>query len=227
MADWTDVAEAPLGVTRTTVVSSVYEHSPDHPPEIVSPLQEEYAWFLRLVTNDGRTEVGRCEIRSPMGEFDGVFPSPDGSLAAVRWNDQTEAGLILVELGDEPRQLAAAWVTRRTNWLDGPAWTPDSRLLVLIENPPGAGPWWAEHEPDEADDDDVSPGGTFTPGSVVLLDRKLSELRRRRVDVDVPRGWFPDDDRDRGLGASILVDMAHVVVRAPLAGEQRFALTDL
>lgn len=225
MAEWTDVAEAPLDGKRIAVVSSAYEHSPDHPPEIVTRLQEEYAWFLRLVTNDGRTEVARCEIRSWTGEFDGVFPEPEGGLAAVRWNDQTEAGLILVELGAEPRQLEAAWDTRRTNWLEGPAWTP--RLLVLVENPSGAGPWWAEHGPGEADDDDVSPGGMFTPGSIVVLDRQLRELRRRSVDVDVPRGWFPEDDRDRALGAPALVDLDHVAVRVPLAGEQRFAVAAL
>jgi hypothetical protein len=224
VAEREDVAEAVLpGAGGVVVLSSEYQRAPDHPPEIVSPLQSEFAWYLRVVEGDRRKEVKRCEIRSWTGEFDGVFPAPDASVAAVRWDDQTEAGLVLVDLG-EPRQLESTWDTRQTNWLEGPVWTPDSRLLVLVENPPGAGPWWAEHEPGEADDDDVSPGGTFSPGSIVMLDRGLEEVARRRIDVDLPGGWFPAGDRDRGLGTPTLRDGKHVVVSVPLEGELPFAL---
>ena len=155
-----------------------------------------------------------------------MFPAPDGSLAAVRWNDQTEAGLVLVELLGEPNQLGAAWDTRETNWLEGPVWTPDSELLVLVENPQGAGPWWAEREPGEADDDEVSLGGAFTPGSVVVLGRDLRERFRRQIEVDVPSGWFPAGDAERGLGAPEIVSPEEVVLRVPVGGERRFTLHD-
>jgi hypothetical protein len=85
---------------------------------------------------------------------------------------------VLVRLGDELEQVGEGWLTRETNWLDGPVWTPDSALLVVAENPVGAGPWWAEHVAGEAEDDDRSPGGAFSPGSLVVLDR---ELRGGRV----------------------------------------------
>jgi hypothetical protein len=155
-----------------------------------------------------------------------VFPAPDGSLAAVRWNDQTEAGLVLVELLREPSQLGAAWDTRETNWLEGPVWTPDSELVVLVENPQGAGPWWAEREPGEADDDEVSLGGAFTPGSVVVLGRDLRERFRRRIEVDVPPNWFPAGDAERGLGAPKIVSPEGVVLRVPTEGKRRFTLHD-
>jgi hypothetical protein len=142
----------------------------------------------------------------------------------VRWNDQTEAGLVLVELGGEPRQLDGRWETRETNWLEGPVWTPDAKLLVLVENPAGAGPWWAEREPGEADDDDVSPGGTFTPGSLVMLDRNLDERLRSRIDVELPKGWFPRGQVDRGLGTPVIARSGEVRVPVPANGERRVAL---
>jgi hypothetical protein len=42
-----------------------------------------------------------------------------------------------VELGETPRQLEL-----------------DSATVVVVENPAGAGPWWAEDARGEADDDD-------------------------------------------------------------------------
>lgn len=215
------------GTRRLLLVSREYRRARDHPREILSPLQSESTWFLRVVEGRRRKEVARCEIRSRTGEFDGAFPAPDGSVAAVRWNDQTEAGLVLVELVGAPRQLATEWETRETNWLDGPAWTPDSKLLVLVENPPGAGPWWAEQDPGEAEDDDVSPGGTFTPGAVVVLDRDLRERFRTRIEVELPPAWFPGDDADRGLGAPLIVSVDEVVVRLPAEGDRRITLRDL
>lgn len=168
----------------------------------------------------------RCELHSWTGGFDAVSVAPDGSLAAVRWNDQTEAGLVLVDLAGQLRQLDVEWDTRETNWLEGPEWTPDSRLLVLAENPPGAGPWWAEQEHGEADDEDVSPGGRFTPGSLVVLDRDLRERDRRRVEIELPPGWYPSSDADRGLTKSALVSSDELVVRVPAEGDRRILLRD-
>jgi hypothetical protein len=215
-----DVAEArhPIDGRRRLVVSSEYRRARDH-PRILSRLQSELSWFLRIL--EGRREVSRCEIRSWTGEFDAVSPAPDGSVAVVRWSDQTEAGLVLVELTGQLRQLEAVWDTRETNWLEGPTWAPDSQLLALVENPAGAGPWWAERTPGEADDDDVSPGGTFTPGSVVALDRRLKERVREKIAVDLPRGWFPSSDTDRGLGAPAFDSSRNVVVQVPNEGAHR------
>jgi hypothetical protein len=203
------------------VVSSKYRRAWNHPRSIVTPLQSEYSWFLRLV-DARRKQVARCPLESWTGEFDGVHPAPDGSLAGVRWNDQTEAGLILVAMGDRLEQLPPEWDTRRTNWLEGPTWTPDSAVLVLAENPTGAGPWWAEHVLGEADDSDPSPGGTFQVGSLVVLDRELHERSRRRIDVELPSGWFPSSDADRGLGQPVAISPTEVTVRVPTRGDQRF-----
>jgi hypothetical protein len=218
-----DVTESPLpGTQKRLVVSCEYKRVLSHPAEMLSPLQSELRWFLRIV--EGGKESTRCELRSWTGEFDGVWPAPDGCLAAVRWNDQTEAGLVLVELIGTPRQLGVEWDTRATNWIEGPVWTPDSKLLVLVENPRGAGPWWAEREHEAADDDDTSPGGTFSPGAFVVLDRDLRERLRSRIDVELPRGWFPRSDDDRGLGTPTVGSRDEAAVRVPTLGDRRFSL---
>jgi hypothetical protein len=226
--DAADVAEAAVGRNRRIVVSYEYRRdAKSHRPgpdgvRFVSPLQSEFTWHARLVEGRKR-ELARCEIRSWTGWFDAVVPAPDGRIAAGRWQDQTEAGLVLLELEPELRQTAAAWDTRETNWLEGPVWTPDSRHLAVVENPSGAGPWWAEREPGDAEDDDPSPGGAFSPGAVVLLDRSLGEQRRHRVEVELPSGWFPAADDDRGLGPP-RVEGGELAVRVPAGDELRLPL---
>jgi hypothetical protein len=216
-----DVAEAPLpGADRRLVVSREYRRAADHPPEIVSPLQSEFVWTLGVFEGRRRRPAMSCEITSWTGDFDGISPAPDGSVAAVRWNDQTEAGLVLVQLAPDMRQLDAAWDTRATNWVEGPVWWPDPSRLVLAENPTGAGPWWAAREGEYADDDDVSPGGTFTPGTLVALDRELHELSRVRIDVELPQGWLPAGDADRGLAVPRIASGDEVVVRVPGEGDR-------
>lgn len=220
-----DVAEALLpGTDRRLIVSREYRRARDHPPEIVSPLQSEFTWFLGIAAGRRRRLAARCKISSWTGDFDGVFPAPDSSVAAVRWNDQTEAGLVLIELGPKPHQLDAGWDTRATNWLEGPVWWPDSSRLLLVENPQGAGPWWAEQGSGQADDDDISPGGTFTAGSLVVLDRDLHERSRIRIDVQLPPGWFPTDEADRGLGVPSIGSRNEVVVRVPAEGDRSLTL---
>ena len=215
------VAEVPFpGTRRRLVVTREYRRALDHPSEIVSPLQSEFTWSVGVYEGRRKEPAARCEIRSWTGDFDGVFPAPDGSVAAVRWNDQHEAGLVLVGVAPDLRQLDPTWDTRATNWLEGPVWWPDSSWLVVVENPDGAGAWWAEREGEYADDEDVSPGGSFTPGSLVVLDRDLHESSRVRIDVDLPRGWFPADDADRGLAAPRIESSGKVGVRVPAEGER-------
>jgi hypothetical protein len=45
-------------------------------------------------------------------------------------------------------------------------------------------------------------------------------LSRFRIDVDLPRGWFPADDADRGLAATRIDSSGKVVVRVPAEGER-------
>jgi hypothetical protein len=216
-----DVAEAALpGREHLLVVSA--EHG--WLRRIGAPRRSP--WCLRLV-DSRRRELMRCELRSWTGGFDGISVAPDSTVAAVRWNEQTEAGLVLVALAGELRQLSAEWDTRETNWLEGPEWTPDSSLLVLAENPAGAGPWWAAQEPSDADDEDVSPGGRFTAGSLVVLDRDLRERDRQRIAVELPPGWYPSSDADRGLTRLALLSSDEIIVRVPAAGDRRIMLRGL
>jgi hypothetical protein len=82
-----------------------------------------------------------CGIRSPTGWFDGVVVSPRADVAAARWADQGEAGFVLVDVrdGGAAQIDGAEWETRETNWIEGPTFSPDGRLLALSLNPPGAG----------------------------------------------------------------------------------------
>ena len=120
---------------------------------------------------------------------------------------------VSARIGDSGEQLA------RRACLD-----TDSSLVVLVENPPATGPWWAGHQPREAEDDDVSPGGTFMTGSLVVLDRDLHEQFRHRLQVELPPGWFPDGDADRGLGELRVTAADEVVVRVPAEGDRRVEL---
>ncbi len=196
-----DVAETPLPGTGLVLVLSD---------------RARRGWIVRE-----RGGSRSCRVQSPLGQFEEIVPATDGTLAAVRWSDQTEAGIVLVRLGDDFEQLGEGWLTRETNWLDGPVWTADSALLVVTENPLGAGPWWAEREFGEAEDDDRSPGRTFSPGSLVVLDRELHERSRRRIEVDLPTGWFPAEDADRGLGPPAPGSNARSSSAFPGEGESR------
>jgi hypothetical protein len=75
----------------------------------------------------------------------------------------------------------------------------------------------------KADDDEISPGGSFTPGSDVVLGRDLRERFRQQIEVDLPSGWFPAD-AERGLGLPEIVSPVEVVLRVPAEGERRFAI---
>jgi hypothetical protein len=58
-----------------------------------------------------------------------------------------------------------------------------------------------------------------------VLDRDLRECLRERIEVELPRGWFPGSDADRGLPRPS-IEPSEVVVRVPAAGDRRFILPD-
>jgi hypothetical protein len=57
-----------------------------------------------------------------------------------------------------------------------------------------------------------------------VLDRELRERSRRRIEVELPRDWFPAEDADRGLGLPTIASRGEVAVRVPGEGERRIAL---
>jgi hypothetical protein len=63
--------------------------------------------------------------------------------------------------------------------------------------------------------------------SWVVLDRDLREQLRRRIDVDLPEGWFPGSDADRGLAAPVAVSPEVVRLHVPAAGDRRFSVRGL
>jgi hypothetical protein len=50
---------------------------------------------------------------------------------------------------------------------------------------------------------------------LVVLDRELRERCRVQIDVELPSGWFPAGEAERGLGAPVVVSPDDAVVRVP------------
>lgn len=167
--------------------------------------------------------AARCEIRSWTGDFDAILRAPDGSVAAVRWNDQTEAGLVLVEVAPDLRQLDAAWTRERRI---------GSRDRCGGQT--RAGSWWSRTRKGLGRRGKSEKASTPTtrisrPAGRSRPDRSRPRSRSPRivkgpVDVDLPRGWFPADDADRGLAAPRIESSGEVVLRVPAEGERYLEL---
>jgi hypothetical protein len=159
-----------------------------------------------------------------MTDFETVTVSPTANLAVVSWGHQSEAGLILVSVahGLATQVEGVSWVTDKTNWLSVPAWSLDGSNLVVFENPHGASNWWGGE-----DDDEPSPGGEFSVSTLVVLGPDLRELSRTPIRVEVPRGWLPATDDDRGISTSRFESDEVLTARVPTRGDQRISLADL
>jgi hypothetical protein len=183
-----------------------------------TPLQSEFQWSLERRAWPGGDITASCPIRSWTGWFDRVVVSPAADRIAVCWADQTEAGMVLVEVGEQGlAQIdGAAWDTRETNWIEGPMFSRTGQLLALALNPEGATNWWGGE-----DNIDPSPGGRSPVGHVIVLDPDLKEAFRERIDVDVPAGWVSDSDETLGMSLVRFDGPEELVVRVPLEGERR------
>jgi len=175
------------GGTEAGLVRYVYRHDPRRHFVIASPLQSEYTWSFERWSWPDMQLLRTIRIGNSTGWFTNVVESPDGKRAAVLWMEQDSAGVELLELdryGD--RQLVGQGLQLDTNWVVGPVFSPDSRLLLLFC---GRGdPWWAPHANGE---DTPSPGGTFDFGRVVVYDLRSRERNEIGIPVTVPRGWLP------------------------------------
>jgi hypothetical protein len=59
----------------------------------------------------------------------------------------------------------------------------------------------------------------------VVLDLDLVERSRQLVEVELPAGWYPSDNADRGIGVPFVVSPDQAVVRVPVQGERRIRFT--
>lgn len=178
------------GGTEAALIRYAYEHEPDlHTGKVViaSPLQSEHSWSLERWSWPDRERKRYIRIASRTGWFDNVAASPNGDVVAALWMEQDCAGVELIQLdryGD--RQLVGRSLEVDTNWVTGPVFSPDGRVLLLFC---GRGDsWWA---PGSYDEDTPSPGGTFDFGQVVIYDLESQARSARNIPVRVPQGWLP------------------------------------
>jgi hypothetical protein len=97
------------------------------------------------------------------------------------------AGVELIELDSySDRQLVGMGLRVDQNYVTGPVFSPDSRLVLLFCGR-GDG-WWA---PRAHDTHTPSPGGTFSFGGVVVYDLRSVTKTVIPVPVTLPAGWLP------------------------------------
>jgi hypothetical protein len=212
------------GGGEVAAVARVFNPAPEKRGISATPFQSEFVWFFEKRSWPSHDLVASCLIRSSTGWFDGVTLSVGGDLAAVRWADQTETGFILVGIQSRVvEQIGGAeWATAETNWIEGPAFNPAADRLAVSANPAGAANWWGSEE-----DEDPSPGGRFTVGNLIVLDREPRERHREPVEVDVPAGWRACDQYEsRGLGYPRFVDNRTIALNVPIEGERLIRLPE-
>jgi hypothetical protein len=193
------------------LVRERYERARDHPPAIITPLQQEYAYFLERWAWPDRMLMDRCTITPPTGWFDHVVASPTGGLAAVRWIEQDCAGFRLVDLGGSLRQLSAPQLEVRPNLVRGPTFSPDGRFLVLTSGN------MVSEDPYERSE---------TLGSVWIYSIETETVRQIVVQDEsmrkrVPYSW------DEWLGQPRFVTDQEFVVRLPGGAERHFSTMPL
>jgi hypothetical protein len=81
-------------------------------------------------------------------------------------------------------------MTRETNVLQGPTFSPDGRFVAISE---GFHWWWL---PEGAEDPEVerSAGGTFRRGRLTLVEVDSGSVRQFDAFGEVESGWMPSHD---------------------------------
>lgn len=203
--------------TEAALIRYVYQHLPERhvgKVMIASPLQSEHSWSLERWSWPERGRERHIPIVCRTGWFDNVAASPNGDVVAALWMEQDCAGVELIQLdryGD--RHLVDGSLEVDTNWVTGPVFSPDGRLLLLFC---GRGDsWWA---PGTSDEDTPSPGGTFDFGRVVIYDLKSQATSAIPIPVSVPHGWLPRtpwSHRDFLLGEGKFLNNREIELQLP------------
>jgi hypothetical protein len=156
----------------------------------VALLVGEYGDELELRSWPERELLAECVVKPWACCNTYVALSPRGDRAAVLWWHQGEGGVNLVAFGDGDPTRLAGYMTRETNLVQGPTFSPDGRLVAISE---GFGWWWL---PREAEDPEVerSAGGTFRRGRLTLVEVDSGSVEHFDAFGEVEKGWVPQHD---------------------------------
>jgi hypothetical protein len=179
-------------------------------PKIRTPLQADISYHMDVFLWESRKQVSDTIVTAPTGWFVDLVAAPSGELAAAAWNDQTEAGIELIALSDQPRQLKRRGYFGPTPYMYGPVFTADSgRVLCTF----GKDCWWA------ADPEKQSPGGKRLLGWLVIGDIERKRYTKQPIRAEVPKGWAPadpdDDIRNNLLPFTVSGDSSAVRIELP------------
>lgn len=162
----------------------VYERGAGHEPPL-PPTQRVERWSMERWERESVIEV---EVPLNGCSLDAVAISPSGRWAVTRRSSgQGECGFDLMTV--DPLARVAGISDRRGYMLAEPRFDATESTLVI-----GYGPWlggWWVHPDDYPED--PSRGGVMPFGSVVVIDLGTLEQREHRLEVEVPRGFLPDD----------------------------------
>ncbi len=200
------------------VLEEVFIPDHHHPAVFATPLQREYVHFLRRFSWPKREHISSIEVTFPTGWLVDIVPSPTEALACFVWEDQHEAGIEFVSWEDgHLRQLPDSGYFGRSNFIQGPVFSPDGRFVALSY---GEGTWWSD-EPDVP-----SLGGLFKVGWVVVGETASGTYREIEVTASVAEGWLPDDPDDiknELPSCPVFIDNEAFRIMLPTGEERRFS----
>jgi hypothetical protein len=153
----------------------------------VALLVGEYGDDLELRSWPERELLRSCVVKPWACCNTYVALSPRGDRAAVLWWHQGEGGVNLVAFEDGASRRLEGYMTRDTNLLQGPTFSPDGRHVAISE---GFVWWWL---PEDAEDPEVerSRGGTFPRGRLTLVEVDSGSVEHFEMFGDVEQGWIP------------------------------------
>jgi hypothetical protein len=141
--------------------------------------------------------------------YDTVVVSPREDLAAVRWSQTYNDGVVLVSVTpDGLEQVPVTSLRDRWNAVHGPAFSPDGRYLVL-----SCGDWRVSYE-DE---------GTCGLGWICIYDTRDDSTREIAVEEELLTKWDVSS-WEAWLGEPRFVTHDQFVVRLPSGVERRFTV---
>jgi hypothetical protein len=206
------------------LVQELYQRDPQKHRIISTPLQSECYHVLERRSWPDRHLVGRCAITPPRGWITDLLVAPTGEIACYVWNDQHEAGmeLLSIAVGRIHQLEGRGYQGKQSNLLEGPAFSPDGRYLVLTYTTYA---WWSPDDPETP-----SLGGQCNVGLVVVGDMTSGSYRVCKVNKPVPGGWLPPEPNDfcyRCLSRPHFLDADHFVVMLPTGERRSFSISEV
>lgn len=191
--------------------------SVQHVPWLIGPLGKP-RYRLELLTWPDRRSVGRCQLGSTLpddefvGWYDFVVVSPRGDLAAIRWVDDYNAGVVLISLtGEELEETRRPGIRARWNAIHGPVFSPDGRVLAMTCGD------WRVNETDKAED---------RSGWIWLYNSLNQRIWEIPLQPELPAGWSMDD-WETWIGEPRFVTNTQFSISLPGGQERSYDLDEI